>query len=158
MGVLEDAIREHLELKRKHGVSDDELRRQEDEALGPARRETPVAEVAEAAAPEPAAETALLDSDHVPEAPPATASDVEPEPIVEEPAPAEPALSESAEVAEETVVHQAPAEETPVEEPPVQETPLIEPEPSSADFAEEAPPEQDRLSSEDRPRRDLDFD
>ena len=39
MGVLDDAIREHLELKRKHGAPDEELRRQEAEALGPVRRE-----------------------------------------------------------------------------------------------------------------------
>jgi len=39
MGVLDDAIREHLELKRKHGAAEEDLRRQEDEALGPARRE-----------------------------------------------------------------------------------------------------------------------
>ena len=40
MGVLDDAIREHLELKRRHGAGEDELRRQEVEALGPARRES----------------------------------------------------------------------------------------------------------------------
>ena len=39
MGVLDDAIREHLDLKRRHGAEEDELRRQEEEALGPARRE-----------------------------------------------------------------------------------------------------------------------
>jgi hypothetical protein len=39
MGLLDDAIREHLELKRKHGVAEEELQRQEEEALGPARRE-----------------------------------------------------------------------------------------------------------------------
>jgi hypothetical protein len=39
MGVLDDAIREHLELRRRHGVSDEELRRQEEEALGPTRRD-----------------------------------------------------------------------------------------------------------------------
>jgi hypothetical protein len=39
MGLLDDAIREHLELKRKHGAAEDELQRQEEEALGPARRE-----------------------------------------------------------------------------------------------------------------------
>jgi hypothetical protein len=38
MGVLDDAIREHLELKRKHGASEQEIERQEAEALGPARR------------------------------------------------------------------------------------------------------------------------
>jgi hypothetical protein len=44
MGVLDDAIREHLELKRRHGAGEDELRRQEEEALGPARREVAPAE------------------------------------------------------------------------------------------------------------------
>ena len=53
MGVLEDAIREHLELKRRHGASDEELRRQEAEALGPARREAP--EPSEPLQPEAAA-------------------------------------------------------------------------------------------------------
>src|SRR3954467_9214349 len=39
MGVLEDAIREHLELKRRHGASEEELDQKKTEALGPARRE-----------------------------------------------------------------------------------------------------------------------
>jgi hypothetical protein len=39
MGVLDDAIREHLELKRRHGAPEQELQRQEEEALGPVRRE-----------------------------------------------------------------------------------------------------------------------
>ncbi|MBA3261546.1 MAG: hypothetical protein H0T69_03545 [Thermoleophilaceae bacterium] len=39
MGVLDDAIREHLELKRRHGAAEEDLRRQEAEALGPPRRE-----------------------------------------------------------------------------------------------------------------------
>ena len=38
MGVLDDAIREHLELKRRHGADPSEVERQEQEALGPARR------------------------------------------------------------------------------------------------------------------------
>jgi hypothetical protein len=46
MGVLDDAIRQHLDLKRQHGAPEEEVTRQETEALGPARRE---------AAPEPAA-------------------------------------------------------------------------------------------------------
>ena len=70
MGLLDDAIREHLELKRKHGSGDEELLRQETEALGPARRDfaadaTPATEPAApepadpaAAAPEPVAEPA----------------------------------------------------------------------------------------------------
>src|SRR5829696_5974330 len=39
MGLLDDAIREHLDLKRKHGAPEEELQRQEEEALGPARRD-----------------------------------------------------------------------------------------------------------------------
>jgi len=43
MGILDDAIKEHLELKRSHGASDDEIRRQEAEAFGAAKAqaETP---------------------------------------------------------------------------------------------------------------------
>src|SRR3954447_25988896 len=44
MGALDDAIREHLELKRRHGASDDEIRQAEAEALGPARRGVAVPE------------------------------------------------------------------------------------------------------------------
>jgi hypothetical protein len=39
MGILDDAIREHLELKRSHGASDEEISRQEAEVFGPARAE-----------------------------------------------------------------------------------------------------------------------
>src|SRR4051794_11683292 len=38
MGLLDDAIREHLELKRQHGADPDEVARQEQEALGPGQR------------------------------------------------------------------------------------------------------------------------
>jgi hypothetical protein len=38
MGILDDAIRDHLELVRKRGATDSEVRRLEDEAFGPATR------------------------------------------------------------------------------------------------------------------------
>jgi hypothetical protein len=38
MSILDDAIREHLELKRAHGADDAELKKLEDEAFGPAQR------------------------------------------------------------------------------------------------------------------------
>jgi hypothetical protein len=38
MGILDDAIREHLDLKRKHGARDAELQQLEDEAFGPPTR------------------------------------------------------------------------------------------------------------------------
>src|SRR5665811_1226637 len=38
MGILDEAIREHLELRRQHGAEQDELRQLEGEAFGPADR------------------------------------------------------------------------------------------------------------------------
>lgn len=38
MGILDDAIREHLELKRQHGADDTDLERLENEAFGPPSR------------------------------------------------------------------------------------------------------------------------
>jgi hypothetical protein len=38
MGILDEAIRDHLELKRQHGAESDELKRLEDEAFGPPTR------------------------------------------------------------------------------------------------------------------------
>jgi hypothetical protein len=62
MGILDDAIREHLELKRAHGASEAEVTLKEEEAFGPVRHEVaaeaPAAETV-ADAP-PADETALL--------------------------------------------------------------------------------------------------
>src|SRR4051794_30291663 len=47
MGILDDAIREHLELKRSHGASEDEIQRKEAEAFGQARAEAAAAAAAE---------------------------------------------------------------------------------------------------------------
>ena len=38
MSILDDAIREHLELKRAHGADEAEVKRLEDEAFGPPGR------------------------------------------------------------------------------------------------------------------------
>ena len=57
MGVLEDAIREHLELKRQHGASDEEVTRQEAEVLGAARRAAADAEAKADAAEQSAPST-----------------------------------------------------------------------------------------------------
>src|ERR1700744_3741596 len=43
MGLLDDAIREHLDLKRRRGADPAELERAEREALGPVRRKGDVA-------------------------------------------------------------------------------------------------------------------
>src|SRR5438128_445023 len=76
MGILDDAIREHLELKRSHGASDDEIKRKEAEAFGAARSEAPPADE----------HTQLLAPDELPDAHPAAIAEMEPL----EPAPADP--------------------------------------------------------------------
>jgi hypothetical protein len=160
MGLLDDAIREHLELKRRHGASPEEVERQEQEALGPARR-------GEFARPEPEPELAEeeLPADEPPPAEEAAveeaaveASPVAPPPVpTEEPAPAaEPWLDEPDEVpAEDALEHRAAPEEE--EAPP----PAV---PGGEDVLEETPeflqetPEHDRLWFEQKPPRDFDFD
>ncbi len=60
MGLLDDAIREHLDLKRRRGADPAEVARLEQEALGPVRREPvpaePAADEHREHAPEPAVE------------------------------------------------------------------------------------------------------
>jgi hypothetical protein len=138
MGLLDDAIREHLELKRSRGADPDEIARQEDEALGDPRRgefaqpdaapdEGPLPAGFEPATPAPRDDEAWLDDDG-PEPTPAAEfgpPEVDPEselvPPDEEPGPDEDVL-----------------EETP-------------------DFLQETP-EHDRLWFEQKPPRDFDFD
>lgn len=62
MGLLDDAIREHLELKRRRGADAVEISRLENEALGPVRRSPAgVPDLSETEAPETAATTATKD-------------------------------------------------------------------------------------------------
>ena len=146
MGLLDDAIREHLELKRRRGADADEIARLEDEALGdprsgefarpdgeqPAEEQLPPEPPAPAASePEPEPEDApWLDDERI--EPPAgqptaafTPPDVEPEPEVVRP-----------------------DDEPGAEEDVLEETP---------DFLQETP-EHDRLWFEQKPPRDFDFD
>lgn len=51
MGILDEAIREHLELKRQHGAGDSELKKLEDEAFGPPERPGAAGADSEAEAP-----------------------------------------------------------------------------------------------------------
>ena len=54
MGILDEAIKEHLELKRRRGADPTEIDREEREALGPVRRMAEEGSAADApAAPEP---------------------------------------------------------------------------------------------------------
>jgi hypothetical protein len=86
MGLLDEAIREHLELKRKHGASDEEIVRAEQEALAPARRDPAAAAAAEAEVP--LAEPDLDEAEPPPPPPPPV--DEPDEPLEAEPPTAEP--------------------------------------------------------------------
>ena len=148
MGLLDDAIREHLELKRRRGADPDEVARQEDEALGdprsgefarpdaagdavaavPAGEGLPSAPPAREPEPEERRDESWLDDDGI-EAGQPTAQfappDVEPEPEVVRP-----------------------DDEPAVDEDVLEETP---------EFLQETP-EHDRLWFEQKPPRDFDFD
>jgi hypothetical protein len=156
MGLLDDAIREHLELKRARGADPNEVERQEREALGA----TPQAEFASAAEPEsaePAEELEPIPEEPVAEADEPVDAGEEREPFdVEALEPVEPAApagepdpwleDERDEVpADESLAH--PREEEPGEDV-LEDTP---------DFLQETP-EHDRLWFEQRPPRDFDWD
>src|SRR3954452_18983608 len=120
MGALDDAIREHLELKRRHGASDDEIKQAEAEALGPARRGVvadPGFEVDEAGMPAPAdgVDAPAVDAAGAPP-PPA------PDSAVHDAPPPPPGLGEDS--LEEPP---APAPVVGSYEPPEHEAPLAEP-------------------------------
>jgi hypothetical protein len=90
MGILDEAIREHLELKRQHGAGDSELKQLEDEAFGQAER--PGDE--QAADPLAEAPTEFMEQPEVAEneesrREPTIADLQEPPPPAEEPAPTE---------------------------------------------------------------------
>jgi hypothetical protein len=187
MGLLDDAIREHLELKRRHGAAETEVERLEAEVFGPGR-------LPAAAAPS-GGDPAEVDSE--PAAPlqadPATppAESAPPGPTVPEPED-DPAMPPTREVEPEPAV--APETEPPPLAPPtpappgaeVAPAPRPEPEPwlderdevpaeealehpsaaeePSEDVLEETPdflqetPDHERLWFEQKPPRDFDFD
>jgi hypothetical protein len=158
MGLLDDAIREHLELKRRHGADPDEVSRQEEEVLGAAQKAefAPAPDEGEAAEappradePDPDRTAAVAAGSREAEAPP------EPEP---EATPAgadeEPWLDDGRD--------EVPADDT-LERPAAAAEP--QPEPAEGeDVLEETPeflqetPEHDRLWFEQRPPRDFDWD
>ncbi len=162
MGLLDEAIREHLELKRRRGADPGEIARQESEAFGPAVR----AAVA-AAAPSPGngGSAAVEPAGAVPfetqvEPPAATAPELEPEPEPE-PLPDPEPLAGPEDVHEQTAEFAAqdiaaatgrePSDADDVaddeEHDELEETP---------EFLQETP-EHDRLWFEQKPPKDFDF-
>jgi hypothetical protein len=132
MGILDEAIREHLELKRQHGADDSELKQLEDEAFGPAERPEAAAAQAEHASeaptefmaqPEPGGEQGEATS----------AEAVREAPIRREPSPEIASLQEAPELqAPEPEPEQEP-ERTPEGGTPTEPEPAEEPQPEPAE-------------------------
>jgi hypothetical protein len=172
MGLLDDAIREHLELKRRHGADPEEVSRQEREALGaPVRGEF-------------AKPAAAGDAEPAEDAPPAAAGDapeiaeppgqVPPEEQAAAPEP-EPGTEEDPWVVEDLADPEPEPEPRPEPEPPRERPAAIaagsseppetgEPDDPAEDVLEETPeflqetPEHERLWFEQKPPRDFDWD
>jgi hypothetical protein len=148
MSILDDAIREHLELKRAHGADEAELKKLEDEAFGPAERPEEPDPFAEAptefmtAEPGEGAEAAeeggrrinIADLQEPPPPEPAEPREEREEPRVEVADAVEPAAEEVPIVpAEDPVQAAAPAEEPPIleeDEPAVGEREAIAEQPT----------------------------
>jgi hypothetical protein len=179
MGTLDDAIREHLELKKRSGAPDDDIKRLEHEAFGPVRREAapaepdPEPEVAAEGPPEPVADAPV-----VPEAAPLP-PEPQPEPVAEPPVdtapPADPAPQPPARKEPESWLGDDDLEEGPqataefsaaeIEDAAGKpQSDYVAPDEEGEDLLEETPdflqetPEHDRLWFEQRPPRDFDFD
>jgi hypothetical protein len=165
MGLLDDAIREHLELKRRRGADPGEVAREQREALDTIDGQAPAedAGTAQDSSDPPAVSGApLIDRPADPAGPAGGAgagetaeldmSSVLGEDVVHAPAedagaaPADAGESLEWEMPADTAAREAAAEEP--DEDVLEETP---------DFLRDTP-EQDRLWFEQRPPRDFDFD
>jgi hypothetical protein len=155
MGAFDDAIREHLELKRRLGAPEEELERKENEAFGrtplgspasaqAATPESPLEE--EAPVPEPVAEVAPST-----EPPLAAPEDVE---LVEERSLAETEIEPDEVLPEEALEPER--ENGALSDDALDETPDSLDE--TPGFFDQETPDQDRLWFERKPPKDFDFD
>jgi hypothetical protein len=112
MGILDDAIKEHLELKRQHGAGESELKQLEDEAFGEAERPGGGEE-----APDPFAEapTEFMSTPGTEEEAPAPAETT--------PETGEPARRDPSDIAS---LQEAPESPLPPDEPAEEEQPAME--------------------------------
>jgi hypothetical protein len=167
MGLLDDAIKEHLELKRRRGADADEVARLEQEALGPPQR----GEFAGAPAPAEAGDApdddsvAAVQAEPAPDtaehavAEPAQEPEPEPEPDPRDQADEawledEPEPAAEPEEREDVVIDQPTVEYSPPADPPAEGEDVLE---ETPDFLQETP-EHDRLWFEQKPPRDFDLD
>jgi hypothetical protein len=180
MGLLDDAIREHLELKRRHGADPSEVARQEQEALGPPRRGAAMPDDDGEPFEGGAVSVGLAEDDVAAAAEPPPAPPPADAPAEEPPAPSQPVGEPEAPIAPPAPVDEPPdredarADVRPVEPPPAPEELRGDPErdpaapprdddPARDDVLEETPdflqetPEHERLWFEQKPPRDFDF-
>jgi len=169
MGTLDDAIRQHLDLKRQTGAAESEVERLESEAFGPARREA----AAIAAPVDPPA------ADELPPPPAAAPEPVaaEPPPAAFTPPPAAPAHEPESWLDDDEDEGIAPEMPSVAPAPTSESTAgdtrtagssamgdYVAPDEEGDDLLEETPeflqetPEHDRLWFEQKPPRDFDFD
>ena len=166
MGLLDDAIREHLELKRAHGASDEEIVKAEQEALAPALRDPSAEAAAAPAEPQPeelAEEPPPVEDEPVEDAPPPPIEAVpteehELEPLagdLEEPALTDPIADEETRIREVVPIEDELPREDESELPPAGDGPVEAPEPGTPkphgdeledEFDPDETPEEDHLS------------
>jgi hypothetical protein len=144
MGLLDEAIREHLELKRRHGADPGDLAKLEREAFGPIRRGAEPAEPAGVPEPEAPADPVLTEPEV--DAPEPAPAGIDADVTWEEPA-QETQAFDPAEVAAAEGRRAEPSKDGDAEDV-LEETP---------EFLQETP-EHDRLWFEQKPPRDFDFD
>jgi hypothetical protein len=159
MGMLDDAIRQHLELKRRSGAPDDEVERLETEAFGPARREPAIAAPvdqpeADELPPPPGAAPAAEEEPPPPERD-SWLDDADDEDIPEPEMPT--VIQQQQPTSEFTADEAREAEGAP-------QSDYVAPDEEGDDLLEETPeflqetPEHDRLWFEQKPPRGFDFD
>jgi hypothetical protein len=158
MGLLDDAIKEHLDLKRRRGADPGEIARQETEALGPVRR----GEVDLSVRPTPAVPAEPPDDPaEEPEIAAYPEADTEPASLAAEPSPGQTSLdTQSTQQFNAVEADAASGQRIGAGEV---DPDLVAEEDADADVLEETPefleetPEHDRLWFEQKPPKDFDF-
>lgn len=160
MGYLDEAIRDHIELQRRRGVAEDELRRVEDEALGPIGAEGLPDPVSERATEQAEVEADFEDEPEADDPAAAAAAEVE-EPEFAEPVAVETSreeLDQPTQAMDLSELDDALAAEDEASEQaaPAPELDPDDPLAATPDFLQETP-EHDRLWFEQKPPKDFDF-
>ncbi|HEV3070113.1 MAG TPA: hypothetical protein VGY76_01650 [Solirubrobacteraceae bacterium] len=163
MGLLDDAIREHLEFRRQHGADPNEVARQEHEALGPVDRGGNTASASPDgpanATVEAGKELAASTEDSLPpsgQTLPQTGEETA-ELDMRTVLTTESPVGAAAPAAEESLEWEVPGDSSDGKKAEDQEEPVDDVLEETPDFLRDTP-DQDRLWFEQQPPRDFDFD